>query len=111
MAAKPSVDINTRRIKMGLKIKNYPLFIAGKKQPYSKSVAAGNIVLCAGMDGADPQTDKISSPDIASQTTIVLDKVKDALSEAGTAMDNIIRTVIFLKDMKDSSKVREAKIL
>jgi enamine deaminase RidA (YjgF/YER057c/UK114 family) len=50
MAAKPSVDVNIRRTKMGLKIKTYPLIIANKKQPYSKSAPAGNVVLCAGMD-------------------------------------------------------------
>ena len=94
---------------MTLEIKKYPMYYAGVKQPYSKLVVTGNMVFCTGMDGASLETGKISSGDVAEQTVIALEKVRDALKEAGTSMDNIVRTVVCLKDMADCERVREAE--
>jgi 2-iminobutanoate/2-iminopropanoate deaminase len=95
---------------MSLGIKKYPMYYAGVRQPYSKSVVVGNLVYCAGMDGADLETGRISSDDVAGQTVVALDKVRDALKEAGTSMDNIVRTVILLKNVEDYERVREAEL-
>ena len=80
---------------MGLEIKKYPM-----------SVVAGNLVFCSGTDGV---TGKIATNTIAEQTVAALDKVRDALKEAGTSLDNIVRTVILLKNMQDCPRVREAE--
>ena len=95
---------------MSLGIKKYPMYYAGVKQPYSKSVVVGNLVYCAGMDGAAVETGRVSLDDVAGQTVVALDKVKDALKEAGTSMDNIVRTVILLKNMEDYERVRETEL-
>ena len=95
---------------MEWEVKRYPMYRAGVKQPYSKSVVVGNLIFCSGMDGAAFETDKVSSNDVAEQTVIALDKTKDALREAGGTMDNIVRTVIFLKDMQDYDRVRETEL-
>ena len=91
---------------MGLEIKKYPMYSAGVKQPYSRSVVVGNLVYCAGMDGATLETGRVSSGNVAEQTVAALDKIKDALKEARTSMDNIVRTVILLKDMEDYERVQ-----
>ena len=91
-------------------MKKYPMYYAGMKQPYSKSAVVGNLLFCSGMDGATLETGKVSSNDVAEQTVIALDKVKDALREAGGTMDNIVRTVIFLRDRQDYERVRETEL-
>ena len=58
---------------MNLEIKKYPMYYAGVKQPYSKSVVAGNLVYCAGMDGAILASGKASSDDVAKQTVVALE--------------------------------------
>lgn len=94
---------------MALDIKRYPMYEAGIKQPYSRSVVAGNMVYCSGMDGASQETGRFTSNDIAGQTAVALGKIKSALNEAGTSMNNIVRTVICLKDMKDLEQVRKTE--
>src|SRR4030042_2493201 len=87
----------------------YPMYSGGVKQPNSKVIVAGNLVFCAGMDGASPKTGKITSHDVSEQMTVALDRVKEALTEAGDSMDNIVRTVILLKDVKDLDTIRAAE--
>ena len=93
---------------MVLEIKKYPMYSAGVKQPYSRSVVVGNMVFCAGMDGRSPETGRVISNIVAEQTAAAMDKVSDALKEAGTSLDNIVRTVILLKNMEDYEHVQEA---
>ena len=94
---------------MNLEIKKYPMYYAGVKQPYSKSVVVGNLFYSASMDGTSIETGKITSNDVAEQAVNALDKAKDALREAGISMDNIIKTVIYLKDMQDLEIVRQVE--
>ena len=78
---------------MDWETKKYPLYYGSLKQRYSKSVVVGNLIFCSGMDGTNPETGEVTSDDVAEQTVVALDKVKDALREAGGTMDNIIETV------------------
>ena len=94
---------------MALEIKKYPMYHAGLKQPYSKSAIVGNLVYCTGMDGRLPKTGKYLN-NAAEQATSALEKIKSALEEAGTTMDNIVRTSILLKNIEDHEKIREAEL-
>lgn len=94
---------------MTLEITKYPMYYAGVKQPYSKSAVVGNLVYCAGMDGGLPETGKYI-PDVAEQAMSALEKIKGALEEAGTSMDNIIRTGILLRNMEDYDRIREVEL-
>jgi len=94
---------------MGVTIKKFPMYYGGTKQPFSRSVITGNLMFCTGMDGSDIETGRICSANIENQTIIALDKVKDALNEAGTNLNNIVRTVILLNSMTDYQRFREAE--
>ncbi len=94
---------------MDWKMKKYPADDAGITQPCSKSMVVGNFIFSSGMDGADPKTGTVTSSDVAEQTTIALGKIGEALGEAGGSMENIVRTIIFLRNMEDSPRVREAE--
>ena len=94
---------------MGNKKKTYMLSYAGQKQRFARSVVAGDFVFLSGSSGRTMETGEVSSDDAADQTIVALDKVRMALEEAGSTMDNIIKVLIYFKDMKDYEKVKQAE--
>ncbi len=69
--------------------------------PYSQGIVCGNLVFTSGQLPLDPATGKFPSEDIAEQTRQSLSNVKAVLEAAGSGMDKIIKTTVFLKDMGD----------
>jgi len=89
-----------------MKKKTYPLYYAGQKQKFARSVIVGDLVFCSGMSGRTMETGDVSSDDVKEQMLVALDKVRAALEEAGSSMDHIVKTVIYLKDVKDYDLMR-----
>ncbi|MCE5208194.1 MAG: RidA family protein [Chloroflexi bacterium] len=75
--------------------------------PYSVGVIAGNFVFTAGQIGIDRNTGEIVEGGIQTQTRQALTNVKYILEEAGSGMDQVIKTTVFLKDMNDFAKMNE----
>ena len=94
---------------MAIKKKTYMLSYAGQQQRFARSVVAGDFVFLSGSSGRTMETGEVSSDDVAEQTIVALDKVRAALEEAGTSMDNIVKVVIYFKDMKDYEKVKQTE--
>ena len=92
-----------------MKKKTFPLRYAGVKQRYASCVVAGDLVFCSGMTGRSLEAGEISSDDIAGQMVTALDNVKAALEEAGSSMEDIVKVVIYLKDMKDYQAMRNTE--
>lgn len=105
---------------MNWEVKNYPMYYGGVKQVYpnvppgspiyAKSVVVGNLVFCSGMTAQDVETGEVLVDDIAGQMVVVLDKVKATLEEAGSCMDNIVKTLMLLKDLKDYTVMRKTEL-
>lgn len=74
--------------------------------PYSQGVKVGNIIYTSGQIPVDPQTGELET-DIKKATKRSMENVKAILAEAGTTLDNIIKTTIFLKNMDDFAAVNE----
>ncbi len=89
-----------------MKKKTYPLYYAGQKQKFARSVVVGDLVFLSGMSGRTMETGDVSSSDVKEQMLVALDKVRAALEEAGSSMDHIVKTVIYLKDVKDYDLMR-----
>ncbi|HLA83072.1 MAG TPA: RidA family protein [Thermoleophilia bacterium] len=89
-----------------MKKKTYPLYYAGRQQHFARSVVVGNLVFLSGMSGRTMQTGDVSSDDVKEQMLVALDKVRAALEEAGSSMEHIVKTVIYLKDVKDYDVMR-----
>ena len=66
--------------------------------PYSQGVRAGNLVFTAGQIGLDPATGQLR-PTLEEQTRQVLANLSAILAAAGSSMDHIVKTTIFLTDM------------
>jgi 2-iminobutanoate/2-iminopropanoate deaminase len=89
-----------------MKKKTYPLYYGGQKQKFARCVVVGDLVFLSGMSGRTMETGDVSSADVKEQMLVALDKVRAALEEAGSSMDNIVKTVIYLKDVKDYELMR-----
>jgi 2-iminobutanoate/2-iminopropanoate deaminase len=89
-----------------MKKKTYPLFYAGQQQHFARSVVVGEIVFLSGMSGRTMETGNVSSDDVREQMLVALDKVRAALEEAGSSMEHIVKTVVYLKDVKDYDLMR-----
>ena len=72
--------------------------------PYSQAIKAGNLVFASGQLGLIPETGKL--PDgIEQQTRQVLANLAAVLAAAGSNMDQIVKTTIFLANMADFATV------
>lgn len=74
--------------------------------PYSQGVQAGNLVFTSGQLPLNPETGELEG-DIRKATQQSLENVRNILESAGTAMDKIIKVVIFLRDMNDFAAMNE----
>lgn len=74
--------------------------------PYSQAIVTGNILFTSGQIPINPDTGVI--PDGADeQANQVFINLKNLLEEAGTSMDNVVKTTVFIKNMEDFAKINE----
>lgn len=66
--------------------------------PYSQAVKTGNLLFCSGQLPIDPATGDMPA-DIKAQTRQSLSNVKAILEAAGTSMENVVKSTVFLADM------------
>jgi 2-iminobutanoate/2-iminopropanoate deaminase len=69
--------------------------------PYSQGVHAGYLVFTAGQIPLDPATQQVVTGGITEQTTRVLENLKAILQAGGTSLAQVVKTTVYLKDMKD----------
>jgi 2-iminobutanoate/2-iminopropanoate deaminase len=69
--------------------------------PYSQAIKVENMVFCSGQIPIDPQTGEFVSEDTAEQTRQVLKNLSAVLEAAGTNLNNVVKTTVFLADMDD----------
>jgi 2-iminobutanoate/2-iminopropanoate deaminase len=86
--------------------KTYPLYYAGQKQRFARSVVVGGLVFLSGSSGRTMETGNVSSDDVREQMIVALDKIRAALEECGSSMDHIVKTVMYLKNREDYDLMR-----
>jgi len=69
--------------------------------PYSQAIRIGDLLYTSGQIALDPATGQVVSGGIVEQTTRVLENLKAILAAAGTDLTDVVKTVVFLKDMND----------
>jgi 2-iminobutanoate/2-iminopropanoate deaminase len=75
--------------------------------PYSQAVRVGSFVHTAGQIAIDPKTGEIVAGDVAAQAEQVLKNLQAILAASGTDLENVVKTTIFLRFMKDFGAVNE----
>lgn len=69
--------------------------------PYSQGVKAGHFVFTAGQVAIDPAAGQIVAQDVAGQTHQVMDNLRAVLRQAGSELDKVVKTTVFLQSMDD----------
>lgn len=69
--------------------------------PYSAGIKIGNFVYTAGQLGIDPATGDFIEGGVEAETRQALQNLKAVLEAAGTSLENVIKTTVFLRDMND----------
>ncbi len=105
---------------MDQKVINYPEYWGGKKLVYpnvppeagkfSRSVVVGNLIFVSGCQGANDETMKVETNVFEEQMVNALNKVKRAMEEAGSSMNNVIKTLMLIKNLKDYPKMRRTEL-
>ena len=67
---------------------------------YSQAFRVGDLVYTAGITGTDPETGKLVGPDdIVAQTHQIMKNMQAILEEAGSDMDHVFKTLVFVADI------------
>ena len=69
--------------------------------PYSQAIIAGNYIFTAGQVGMDPGTTNLVAGGIAEQTERALQNLTGVLEAAGSNLQQVVKTTVFLVDMAD----------
>ncbi|HHU18076.1 MAG: RidA family protein [Anaerovoracaceae bacterium] len=75
--------------------------------PYSQGNIFNNLIFTSGQIPLNPETGDIVGTSIEEQTEQVLKNIKAILEEAGSSMNKVIKTTVFLKDIKDFVAMNE----
>ena len=75
--------------------------------PYSQAVAYGDILFISGQVALDPSNGDLVTGNIQDETLRVMENLKGILEEAGLGFSNVLKTTIFLMDLKQFGAVNE----
>ena len=75
--------------------------------PYSQAIKASGLVFVSGQVPFDPETMQIVEGDIKTQTERVLANLRAILEAAGTSIDRVVKTTVFLADLNDFNAMNE----
>ena len=74
--------------------------------PYSQAVVSGNMVYTSGQIPVNPATGEIPEG-ICAQANQVFVNIKNLLKDAGTSIERVVKTTVFIQNMEDFATVNE----
>lgn len=75
--------------------------------PYSQAVDTGSMIFTSGQIPINPASGMVEAADVEGQTKQVLDNLKSILEAAGSSLARVVKTTVYIKDMKDFAKINE----
>ena len=75
--------------------------------PYSQAIKAAGMVFISGQVAIDPATGNVISGGIAEQTERVLKNLEAILRAAGTGLEKVVKTNVYLKNMSEFAAMNE----
>lgn len=73
--------------------------------PYSVAIRVGQFVYTAGQIGIDPQSGEIVAGGIEAETRQVMRNLQNILEAGGSALSQVVKTTVFLRDMNDFGRM------
>jgi len=78
--------------------------VAQSSSPLSQGIKFGNLIFLSGQLGRNPTTGKLESG-FDAQATRVMNNLKDILEDANSSMDMVLKTTIFVTDLKKAKNL------
>src|SRR5450432_4247890 len=75
--------------------------------PYSQAIKANGFIFVSGQVAIDPATQQVITGAVATQTDRVLQNLAGILKAAGSGLDKVVRSTVFLKTMGDFAAMNE----
>ena len=75
--------------------------------PYSQAIRAGEWLFLSGQIPVDPATGEVAGTDVRTQARQALKNIQAVLAEAGTTVQAVVKTTVFLKDLQDFQAFNE----
>jgi 2-iminobutanoate/2-iminopropanoate deaminase len=75
--------------------------------PYSQAIRANGLVFVSGQIALDPHTQELVAGDITVQTERVLENLKGILQAAGSSLEKVVRSTVFLADMNEFASMNQ----
>ncbi len=105
---------------MGDSVKYYPLVVAGVERchphmlpgqgKYAAAMVVGNVVFMSGMTAESEEDGSCLGSTIEEQVTAALDRVRKHLEEVGSSLENVVKDLIILKDVRDYQGMRATEL-
>ena len=73
--------------------------------PYSQAIRTEAMIYTAGQTGLEPATGELIAGGLEEQTRQVLNNIRNVLEAAGSSLEHVVKTTVFLKDMNDFAKM------
>ena len=74
--------------------------------PYSQAIEVGGMIYTSGVIGVDPKTGE-AGVTIEEQTRQVFENLRGLLADAGSSLEQAVKTTVFIKNMDDFGKVND----
>jgi 2-iminobutanoate/2-iminopropanoate deaminase len=75
--------------------------------PYEQAIKVGDFVYASGQIPLDPKTGNLVEGDIKVQTRRALENLEAVLEAAGSSLDRVVKTTVFLKNIADFAAMNE----
>lgn len=75
--------------------------------PYSQGIVSGNRFYVSGQGPVDPKTGDVVPGTPAEQTERTLENIRAILEAGGASLDNVIKSTVFVKDIRYYDEVNE----
>lgn len=73
--------------------------------PYSQAIEVNGMIYTSGMIPINPQTGELVTGSVEEQAKQALSNLKALVEAAGSSMDKVVKTVVFIKNMDDFGKI------
>jgi 2-iminobutanoate/2-iminopropanoate deaminase len=75
--------------------------------PYEQAIKVGEFVYASGQIPLDPKTGNVVEGDIKIQTRRAMENLKAVLEAAGSSLDRVVKTTVFLKNIGDFAAMND----
>lgn len=75
--------------------------------PYSQAAKANGFIFCSGQIALDPASGQLVQGDVSAQTDRVLTNLSQVLAAAGSSLQKVVKTTVFLKNMAEFAAMNE----